>query len=194
MVVGRACNGFEKLPKEMPEREDRERVARELARWPMCWVVNQWGRGEGNRTSRSAFWRVIRRVSLQIVEGATEGDWPTHLVWSNLYKVSPSAGGNPGATLRNAQRGGCRELLELELRTFRPKRVLFLTGWNWAEELLCTPREPQEPADTFVDRVWDQSLDPESGLAISRFVVAQHPQGKNEDDWVCDVLQQFRGP
>ena len=191
MVIGRACN-WEELPKEPPDGEDWEEVARKLACWPMAWVTDQWGPGNPYNTARSAFWRVIRRVSLQLVEDATEEDWPTHLVWSNLYKVSPYDA-NPGARLLRAQRDGCQRLLNLEIKTFRPEKVLFLTGWDWAEELVCAPPENGEPAGTqFVDRVWSQSLDPESGSAISRFVVARHPQGKREDQWIDEVLQEFR--
>ena len=195
MVIGRACN-WEELPKEPPEGEDWEGVARKAAtRWPMSWVTDQWGsRKHDYNTARSAFWRVIRRVSLELLGDAIgeKEDWPTHLAWSNLYKVSPYDA-NPGARLRDAQRDGCKELLKLEIRTFRPKRVLFLTGWDWAEELFCAPPEACEREGArFVDRVWHQSPDPESGSAISRFVVARHPQGKKEDQWVAEVLQAFR--
>ena len=195
MVIGRACD-WKKLPKEPPDGEGWEGVARELATsWSMSWVIDQWGPSEHDyNTAKSAFWRVIRRVSLELLGDAIgeEEDWPTHLVWSNLYKVSPYRK-NPGAPLRRAQRDACKELLKLEIRTFRPKRVLFLTGWDWAEELVCAPPESGEPAGTrFVDKVWGQPLDPQSGSAISSFVVAQHPQGKKEDRWVDEVLEEFR--
>ena len=193
MVVGRACDSDE-LPEEPSAGQSWRAWTDELAaRHCMSWVSDQWGPGEHDyNTARSAFWRVIRLVTLELIDQATEEDWPAHLVWSNLYKVAPvGTRENPGARLRDAQRDGCKGLLDLEIRTFRPKRLLFLTGWDWAEELICAPPEAREP-EGYVDKVWSRSLDSESGSAISRFVVARHPQGKKQDQWVHGVLQEFR--
>ena len=142
MVIGRACN-WEKLFEEPPDGDDWEEVASKLARWRM--------------SPTSGARQPLQHNHVRVLPGrqagdATQEDWPTHLVWSNLYKVSPY-GKNPGAPLQRAQRDGCQRLLNLEIGTFRPKRVLFLTGWDWAEELVCAPPKAREPADTLVDRV-----------------------------------------
>ena len=205
MVVGRAGNGWKDVgwaPKEASEPEDLERIARNLSDISMSWVTDHWrsrppddrrGSGRWYNTRRSAFWRVIRSVSLELVDGACEADWPTRLVWSNLYKVAPWAGGNPSAALQYAQRAGCKELLNLEISAFRPKRVLFLTGWNWAEKLLDASPGMQQPAGAqLVEKVWDRPLDSEPGSPVCRFVVAAHPQGKSEGRWTHEVLQAFR--
>ena len=53
-------------------------------------------------------------------------------MWTNLYKVSPGAGWNPGANLQRAQRRSAMELLAMEIETFAPTRVLALTG-RWID-------------------------------------------------------------
>ena len=194
MVVGRAVNGWvEKLPKEPPDGEDWEPLARKLSAISMSWVTRCWESQTDYNTRRSAFWRVIRRVSLELVDGATEDDWPHHLVWSNLYKLAPWDGGNPPAALQHAQRDGCKRLLELEIKTFRPDRVLLLTGWNWADKFFTAPPEARKLAGAqFVEKVWDRPLASEPGSPVCRFVVAAHPQGKSEGRWTHEVLQAFR--
>lgn len=197
MVVGRAGNGWKDVgwaPKEASEPEDLERIACKLSEISMSWVTDRWRSPPPDyNTRRSAFWRVIRSVSLKLVEGACEDDWPTRLVWSNLYKVAPWAGGNPSAALQRVQRAGCKELLNLEISAFRPKRVLFLTGWNWAEKLLdASPGMRRPPGAQLVEKVWDRPLASEPGSPVSRFVVAAHPQGKSEGRWTQEVLEAFR--
>lgn len=95
------------------------------------------GCNKGYNTKRSAFWRCIRGVVQGLgVADVEDAGWSSHLVWSNLYKVSPAGGGNPKGVLRKVQFRGCAELLNSELRTYRPSRVLFATGFDWAEPFL----------------------------------------------------------
>ena len=197
MVVGRAINGWRDeacLPKGPAGAGDLERIACELSKISMSWVSRHWqSRPPEYNTRRSAFWRVIRSVSLKLVAGARDDDWPTHLVWSNLYKVAPWAGGNPPAALQHVQRDGCKKLLNLEISAFRPKRVLFLTGWNWAQQLVDVSPGMRQPAGAqLVDKVWDRPLASEPGSPASRFVVAAHPRGKGDQRWTSEVLEAFR--
>ena len=74
-------------------------------------------------------------LQLWIAEHSSN-DWSSHLVWSNLYKLSPRDGGNPSGRLQNIQLDGCRALFNLEVETYRPGRLLLLTGWDWAEPFL----------------------------------------------------------
>ena len=50
---------------------------------------------------KSAFWRVVKSVSQQIIND--KDGWYKHIVWSNLYKLSPTGGGNPGCLQRYRQ-------------------------------------------------------------------------------------------
>lgn len=196
MVLGRSVNGWIKgiYPHELIIDSVVDRFAHSVQRkaagndeCPMRWVTR--GAKKGYNTKRSAFWRTIRKVveSLGIAD-VQRPDWPSHLVWSNLYKVSPSAGGNPNKKLREVQRGGCIDLLRLELETYRPARVLLLTGAKWAT-----------PFDEIFDIKYSDGLSyvEKYGTCIMnnshqfRCVIAVHPQSRPETAWVDEVVRAF---
>ena len=156
----------------------------------MSWVSDHWSTkdrpvSEKYRTNRSAFWRTTRRVVKELnIADVDTVEWPSHLVWSNLYKVSPATGGNPSDFLCDLQLSGCSDLLRLELQTYQPKRVLFLTGSNWADAFL---------KDIMIHKT--DGFDYVSGTGIvegARFVIVSHPQGKCETQWVNEVLEAFK--
>ena len=162
---------------------------------PMQWVDEGWGNtrnGEYN-LKRSAFWRVIRQVveRVGIVE-AEDSQWYSHLVWSNLCKVSPEKGNNgrPSNRLYDAQLPGCKKLLDHEIETYKPERLLFLTGWDWAGDFLSERDIQPFDGKGFVERSGSPALSPDTR---TRVLVAVHPgglrhQGKQEADWVDEVV------
>ena len=154
---------------------------------PLQWLDDGWGNtknGEYN-TKRSAFWRVIRQVveRLGIVE-AEDSQWYSHLVWSNLCKVSPAGGGNPGNKLYDAQFPGCKKLLEHEIRTYNPERLLFITGWDWAKWFL-QDHGIQRDDKEFVAASGSLALAPD---IRTRVVVAVRPEANPQVDWVDEVV------
>ena len=205
MVVGRATNGWgdgSVLPKDLISRAtvasysrqvlDSVNPARVDRTCPMSWVSEAWGEKEGYNTKRSAFWRVIKRVVGGLKIADIEVDtWPSHLVWSNLYKVAPAKGGNPGDKLCEIQLCGCRELFELELKTYTPSRLLLLTGWIWASDFLDSlkPTWRDAPEFDYVER--HGTLDIAEDQDPIQCVVAKHPQRKPEGPWVDDVCRAF---
>ena len=200
MVIGRAVNGWTDntiLPSQLAEPDKRRRYSKivkknsskgnfsEDARdCPMKWVQDQWQNPEGYNynTKGSAFWRVILRVT-EGLEVASENDpWSSYLVWSNLYKVSPGEEGNPGNRLCDIQLNGCKSLFDTELKIYRPSRLLLLTGWDWARDFVksdCRRRRNAGPVEATGQR------------KKTSIVVAKHPQGKPEGEWVTDVLAAF---
>lgn len=193
MVVGRAVNGWTDgiLPAALGVPAEVSRYATLVqesvagsGECPMLWVTAGWGATEGYNTKRSAFWRSLRRVvqGLDIADVEAAG-WSSHIVWSNLYKLSPAGGGNPSNVLRDIQLSGCAELLKLEFRTYRPSRILFLTGADWAAPFLSTCELQDGSRFQYVERV---------GLCDgARCVIAAHPQGKPEEVWASEVLAAF---
>ncbi len=200
MVVGRAVNGWAEgiAPNQLCKDAERLEYARLVYSsvtenmendCPMSWVTAGWCATTRYNTRRSAFWRVIRAVvsRLNIADvDDREKPWSSHLVWSNLYKVAPVGGGNPNNSLRTAQFRGCVKLLRWELEKYQPRRILFLTGRCWA--------------DPFLEQAWNDRSVPNAhsfveagghltcGSQIATCVVASHPQGKNETNWVNDVV------
>lgn len=196
MVVGRALNGWpvSAYPEEFATSVFREEFTRKVQESvngpdPMAWVQEQWGAAEGYNTRRSAFWRVIREVTQCLCPTDGNGeDWPSHLVWSNLYKVSPAKRGNPGNLLSRIQLPGCRELFQLELEIYRPQRLLLLTGWDgWAELFLDGLAHDGPAGRTYVKRVGNIVVQDHQ----IRVVVACHPQTRPEECWSREVLEAF---
>ena len=200
MVVGRAVNGWTDgvAPNDLQNDSRRREYAQHVyelvtenmgTECPMCWVTARWGAATNYNTRRSAFWRVIRAVVSQLnVADVNNNKWPSALIWSNLYKVSPADGGNPSAELCRAQFDGCAQLFRWELENYRPRRILFLTGRAWADPFLTQVWNDRVERDGFVELVGHAACDPQHAATC---VVASHPQGKNETDWVNEVVAAF---
>ncbi len=191
MVVGRAVNGWIKglQPHEFMDNEKLtyflDNVFESVTETcPMQWVSRSWENSEDYNTKSSAFWRVIRRVVHELEIADVESEklrerlrWPSYLVWSNLYKFAPEGGGNPSATLCNVQLDECKSLIQKEIQAYKPKRILFLTGLDWAEPFIA-PIAAETVAisgQQYVEAV--ARLDASQGLQ-GCIVVAAHPGRK----------------
>ena len=188
LVIGRSVNGWVEnwTARQLREPSVRQSAvdwmrsnAQPVDRCRMRWVTDLWGARDGYNTHSSAFWRVLRRI---VLSAGADDLWSSQLAWTNLYKVSPGAGWNPGADLQRAQRRSAIELLNLEVEEFAPRRVLALTG-GWI--------------GPFSDGL-GLNLTARSGLVEGvgkegdcAWVVAKHPMMKPEDRFVSDVLAAF---
>lgn len=203
MWVGRAVNGWRsegRTPAQLAVGDSRGFVAEVLESvtrpgprgqpCPMRWVSDHWGNNlHGYNTKTSAFWRTAARVMKQVAEPGTESvEWPSRMIWSNLYKVAPAAGGNPGSRLAALQLDGCRRLLALEVAINRPRNIVFATGADWASALLDPATFKTRSSDTGPVMFGDTVID---GERVGRFVVAKHPMGKDENQWVEQVATAF---
>lgn len=210
MVIGRAVNRFAEgiLPNNLCNPVLSTQYAQNIFdaviggviedrnRCPMLWVTDWWGTdraGSNYNTAKSAFWRVIRQIINELhIPCVNDQNWPSHLVWSNLYKIAPSKGGNPGSKLCDIQLQGCLELLQMEVTNYLPRRILFLTGINWARPFITALHgniNARNPAFTHVEAYGSANTAAEHQY---RFVVASHPMGKPECPWVNEVLQAFQ--
>jgi hypothetical protein len=207
MIVGRAVNGW-----GAPWRASDLRNAQcciEIfndivssvhdegrGRPPMLWVSSRWGHSDYDgvtdyNTAKSAFWRVTRTVvKLLKLADIDKPTWPLSVVWTNLYKVSPHAGGNPGSKLCTLQFKSCARLLAQELLHWKPQRILMLTGMDWAKDFLHELGvHPDNLGSTkYVQAVCSLSTE---GLPAT-IVVAKHPQGKKESVLTDEVVEAFR--
>lgn len=189
MVVGRAVNSWNKAMdknKKSDIAKLNKFVQNELSNANLNWVEEWWlGKpGKDYKTSSSAFWRVIKAMATNI--NGDQKDIFNTIVWSNLYKVSNWDGGNPTSKLMNLQFDYCLEILKLELEIFKPKRVVFLTSYDWANEFLTPIGVNQiktRKKFEFVDYIGEYN-----GI---KMVVSQHPQGKPEEPHVNEILKAF---
>jgi hypothetical protein len=161
---------------------DRMRVDAEDHPDRLAWVTDLWGNRSGYSTARSAFWRTLRRIAAN--DGVPAGDWPSHLAWTNLYKVSPAAGWNPGGDLQRAQRSFAAELLRMELEAIRPHRVVAFTGRTWLSPFESGLKLTLQLREGLVEAIGTDG--------DCAWVVAKHPMTKPETQFVTDVLGAFR--
>lgn len=201
MVVGRAVNGWDEgvFPKNLSSADRAEEYSRTVLasvngteRCPMRWVTESWGSTGGCNPNRSAFWRTIRRVVAKLKIADVEQDpWSSHLVWSNLYKIAPAAGGNPDSTLCHIQLAGCIKLFRLELTTYTPSRLLLLTGTEWASPFLSCfgSRTPSDEEFCYVEEYGTLTIVPDKRPI--QYIIAAHPQAKPENQWVEGVCGAF---
>lgn len=192
LVIGRSVNGWieDWTPGQLADPGVRatalERLRRDAEPKDTCrmaWVTDLWGARTGYNTARSAFWRVQRRLAVEEL-GADPASWSSRLAWTNLYKVSPAAGWNPGADLQRAQRSHASALLRRELEDLAPRRVLAFTG-TWIEPFA-------DALDLRLDR--RGGLVEGSGTIAGRpCVVAKHPMAKPEDRMSSEIKDAFAG-
>ena len=197
MVVGRAVNGWRNSfnPSQLNSSQEYDSVSTDIKEavyardiCPMGWVTSQWQDNTCYNTRKSAFWRVTREIVLSLSLAENIELWSSYLVWSNLYKIAPEKG-NPGERLRNVQLEGCRSLLYREIGDLQPSGLLFLTGWNrWAKDFLID-KNIREVSGKFVEASGKLSPGPNLKICV---VVAVHPQGKKEDEWVEEVAREFK--
>jgi hypothetical protein len=192
MVVGRSVNGWiENWPVgQLAEPSVRQQVVRTMRtdaeredRCRMLWVTELAGKtAHRYNTNRSAFWRVLRSLTLQLTP-ADPADWPSNLAWSNLYKLAPAAGWNPGADLQRAQRESAAALLAAEIEALKPARLIALTGRWWIAPFAESLGMSITWRDGLVEGV--------RTYGATRVVVARHPMGKPRERLVAEVLAAF---
>ena len=192
LVIGRSVNGWVedwtarqlRVPAVRRSAVETMRLdAEPVEGCRMRWVTDLWGARDGYNTHRSAFWRVLRQIVLSdLSPGADVDHWSSRLVWTNLYKVSPALGWNPGADLQRAQRQSAIELLKLEIEEFAPRRVLALTG-GWIDPFSDGLGLSLHTRTGHVEAVGERGA--------CAWVVAKHPMGKPEDQFVSEVLAAF---
>jgi hypothetical protein len=192
MVIGRSVNGWiENWPVgELVDPVVRKQVVRTMRadaeredRCRMLWVTDLAGKtAHRYNTNRSAFWRVLRSLTLQLTD-AEPADWPSNLAWTNLYKLAPAAGWNPGADLQRAQREAAAALLAAEVEALKPARLIALTGRWWIAPIADSLGMSIDWRDGLVEGV--------GTYGATKVVVARHPMGKPRDRLVAEVLAAF---
>lgn len=117
--------------------------------------------------------------------------WFENIVWSNLYKIAPSIGGNPDEKLKRLQFESSAKLLNQEISYFQPTHILFLTGY----------KEWFEPFNT---KCFDNKITVEKRGVVeaagvkrtntytSRIVVAERPERRNKSKYISDVVSVFQ--
>jgi len=137
---------------------------------------------------RRGFWSVIRWLVSED-DDEWEGGWSRRVAWTNLYKISPTDGGNPDDDLCEAQLDACRELLRVEVEAYQPAITVFLSGMDWARSFVRSGFPPTP----------DKKTDIVAGSFLRRpAFVAPHPhaaiyQGLGTDTLGQSILDKIEG-
>ena len=129
-------------------------------------------------SNRSALWRVSLKVADRVTNVIQH---PQNVFYSNLYRVSNQAW-NPSGGLRNVQLELCKQILAAEVKIFRPKLILILTGYDWAK-----------PFTSYLDCSLQsfrslEYVEKAGRLDQSIVVVSKHPMAKPEEPQVKELL------
>lgn len=187
MIVGRAVNGWSNEftinninNTELLSALDTPKTSE----CPLKWIINTSNEDEGYNSNRSAFWRIAKKTAFHLNPKLSNDSWTSSIVWSNLYKIAPSAGGNPSDSLCDLQFQYCNKILQLEIELYKPKYILFLTGINWFNGYL-------EEKNSFENSLEYKYIDATGTYLSSKIIIAKHPQGKPEDIFISELSRAF---
>ncbi len=191
MFVGRSVNGWihDKLDIDILFGEGEDRIFNREDQ--MRWVKDREGNKTGYNTRHSAFWRVIRRITKSHLDIKGD-DWVSHMVWSNLFKVSPHKSGmNPDLGLRDIQRNDCIQIFKRELEFFNPGHIIMFTGgWEgyYLKSLFGLERNAELPKPVRVIP-WSKHETRQYAIDGRNFIVTKHPMGKPEDPHINAISE-----
>jgi uracil-DNA glycosylase len=184
LFVGKATNGwissetdidilFGEHKSQIFNREDQ-----------IKWILDLEGKKSRYNTRKSAFWRVIRKIS-KAINGDNELD---KIAWSNLYKVSYTKE-NPPKKLQKMQLDYCEKILETEIEILSPKYVVFFTS-GWEKEFLKHLNQGSLPKYKTIN--WGKNYKTSVvDIENIKYITSVHPQGKKEkqhSNIVVDLL------
>lgn len=200
MVVGRAVNGWvdrKWMAADAADPIKRAEIIREVVDksigtdcCPMAWVSEKWSHGRKDEweARRSAFFQLSRAVSGQLL--GESDDWPSRLIFSNLYKVAPNAGMNPSNRLCAVQQAACEDHLAAELEVWKPQRVLVIAGWNWAQPFVERLGGSSNPRiGELVE--WSGKIKLPNGNHETSLVVCLRPERREQASLVKAIVDAF---
>lgn len=179
LLVGRAVNGWiDRWESGDPRSSEAlAAVARATGEGtvngcPMGWVPDRWGkRDDGYDTARSQFWETVRLVMVGI-DPEWGDDWASRLAWTNLAKVAPYDGGNPGSASLRAQRGPAgTALFAREVEELAPRHIVAFTDRWWFAPFADALGVAMQDRDGLVEAVGQRG--------DQRIVVAVHPMTRS---------------
>jgi hypothetical protein len=142
----------------------------------------------------SSFWNIGQQVVMEISKPEELGKWPSYLYWTNLYKLSLAAVGNPPWSLQKVILEASVKMLAAEIEALQPTRILFLTGPWWASHFLeNNPDFTSQKKESFPNaRVYQTGFWKMKCLREAAVVVADHPERKKRSAIFADVLEAYR--
>lgn len=145
----------------------------------------------------SPFWNYSKDVWCKLngsdEKSAWYNKWYNNIIWTNLYRIAPTFGGNPNEKIKEAQFNACFELLKTEIKQNKPTHILFLTGYEgWYDRF---DREFKKYTNDIggysFKSVKNDYIEAYGSINDAKFVVAKRPELKNKDKFVKEVVKIF---
>lgn len=185
VVYGRAVNGWNNYVKSEITKYQTE-IAANIETENLDWIVDLFNNPDEDWSPySSAFWRLTKRVCTALFND-TSNEVIQHIAWTNLYKISNAAKGNPTARLMNVQFELALEIFKQEIELLQPQFVLLLTNTKWANpflENLDLKRIATSATFNYVELI--------ARYKNTNIIVSQHPQGKPEEIQLNEILKSF---
>lgn len=183
MLIGRAVNGFDyrsefNVNGKQDKMDSLLKYLHENIHTETEKIVGKYN------PNRSAFTRMKRIITAKYCKVEPKVAYQYHL-WSNLYKIAGYDGGNPSRKLCVVQFPECLRILEMEIEKYQPKRILMMTGSNWADDFINAMK---------LEKIMHRNkayVDYSCIRNNIKIVVAKHPQGKPQDQFAKEVFQAF---
>lgn len=152
----------------------------------MEWINDLEGNDEGYDTKKSAFWRVVKKISSHFYQDK----WYANIAWSNLYKLALVENGNPDSSLRAKQHFACLKILKREIELLSPKYVIMFTS-GWEKDFLIYMNHGSDRLINIGKESWNwRGYESEMYEIDNTFYITScHPQGKPEQGRVDEIIR-----
>jgi hypothetical protein len=150
---------------------------------PLDWINKRWS---SLKLGRKFFFNVMYKlVNRYNDSGIDDENWCKNVVWSNLMKISPAAGGNPYGAEWTCQFEGAKKLFTKEIEEIKPKFVIILTNWDWAEDFL------KNNTGFMVDEKTQGEFIQAIGKYrnVTQIIVTKRPRVGNNEQCVVEIIQ-----
>lgn len=191
MIVGRAVNDWGDKTKYIIKDSDNQKA--EFVESVLDYLETDTknlkermivSKDEKYNPNKSAFTRLKRSLTAAFIP-CQKSEANCNIVLSNLYKVSPTSGGNPSTILKSLQFEHSFNILKMEIEHYKPEVIIFLTSYQ--DQLWAKP---------FLDRLHVTNIlqKPIGFVEFAgvynniKIVVGQHPQGRNENIHLKNIL------
>ncbi|MBQ0055406.1 MAG: hypothetical protein KBS54_04595 [Synergistaceae bacterium] len=146
---------------------------------------------------KSKFFNIVISVTQQLTD-CQQNEWHKHIVWSNLYPISPELYGNAEGSLKKAQLGAARKVLEAQIAYYKPTHIVFVTGWSdWFEdfsnmEIFKLATVNKDVADKTETVLVTQGTACEGQVKVA---VVNRPEGRNKppvENYIKAIVDAFK--
>lgn len=160
--------------------EDRRRVIAQLRK-----------KGRTPDAASGPLGQTARAVAVALGDVEPDDDaWAERLGWTHLYRVGPETG-EPSPELRAAQQALGAQIFWREILIWRPRRVLLMTGLDWAAPLVfsnhASELEPAAP-EQLVKATGALVL---QGAKVPALVVTEPPAGDTPEQDAAQIVAAF---